>query len=131
MQVPLPSQVAAGVTEDVLAQMDGLQLAVEYEQAPFRQFPVVPQVLDGVVAHLRCGSGALSATARQSPGVAVRLQAMQASVHALLQHTPWAQKPDLHSVPAPQLAPGGLRPQEALVHTFPEAHWMLLLVQVS
>ena len=56
---------------------------------------------------------------------------MHAPVHAFSQHTPWAQKPDLHSVPAPQLAPGGLRPQEALVQTFPEAHWMLLLVQLS
>jgi hypothetical protein len=131
MQAPLPSQVAAGVTEDVLAQMEGLQLAVEYEQAPLAQFPVVPQVLGGFATHMRCGSGALSATARQSPGVAVRLQAMHASAHALLQHTPWAQKPDLHSVPTPQLAPRGLRPQEALVQTFPGTHWMLLLVQVS
>jgi hypothetical protein len=134
MQAPLPSQVAAGVTEDVLAQMDGLQLAVEYEQAPFRQFPVVPQLLDGVATHLRCGSGALSATARQSPRVAVRLQAMHASVHPLLQHTPWAQKPDLHSVPALQSCPEDLRPQEededVIVQTFPDAHWMLLLVQL-
>ena len=56
---------------------------------------------------------------------------MHAPVHALLQHTPWAQKPDLHSVPRPQIAPGGLRPQEAPVQTFPVAHWMLLLVQLS
>jgi hypothetical protein len=95
------------------------------------QFPVVPQVLDCVTRHLPCGSGALSATAVQSPAVALRLQAMHAPEHALLQHTPWAQKPDLHSGPRPQTAPMGLRPQEAPVHTFPVTHWMLLLVQLS
>jgi len=87
--------------------------------------------LDGVATHLPCGSGALSATAVHKPAVALRLQAMHASVHALLQHTPWAPKPDLHSVPALQIAPLALRPQEAPVHTFPVAHWMLLLVQLS
>jgi hypothetical protein len=87
--------------------------------------------LDGVATHLPCGSGALSATVVQSPGVALRLQAMHASVHALLQHRPWAQKPELHSVPALQIAPLGLRPQEAFVQTLPAVHWMLLLVQLS
>jgi hypothetical protein len=85
--------------------------------------------LDCVATQIFCGSGALSATAVQIPFVALRLQAMHAAVHALLQHTPWAQKPDLHSVPAPQIAPFGLRPQEAPVQTSPDAHWMLLLVQ--
>jgi hypothetical protein len=59
---------------------------------------------------------------------------MHASVQALLQHTPWAQKPDLHSVPALQSCPEDLRPQEededVIVQTFPAAHWMLLLVQL-
>jgi hypothetical protein len=72
----------------------------------------------------------LSATAVQIPFVALRLHAMHGAVHALLQHTPWAQKPDWHSVPAPQFAPFGLRPQEAPVQTFPDAHWMLLVVQL-
>lgn len=94
---------------------------------------MVPQVFDCVATQIFCGSGALSATAVQIPLVALRLHDMHAAVHALLQHTPWAQKPDLHSVPAPQSCPGFLRPQEeeedVIVQTFPVAHWMLLLVQ--
>jgi len=35
----------------------------------------------------------------------------QFPVHAVLQQTPWAQKPLLHSLPAPHAAPSGLRPQ--------------------
>ena len=55
---------------------------------------MVPQELAEVTAHLPWGSGALSATETQRPVVAARLQAMHAAVHALWQHTPWAQKPD-------------------------------------
>jgi hypothetical protein len=55
---------------------------------------------------------------------------MHASIHALLQHTPWAQKPDKQSLPALQLAPGGLGPQEAFAQKLPATHW-LSLVQVS
>ena len=74
---------------------------------------MVPQVLDNVTVQMFCGSGDLSATAVQRPGAAFRLQAMQAVVHALSQHAPWAQNPDWHSVPLPHLAPHGLRPHEA------------------
>jgi len=45
-------------------------------------------------------------------------------VQALLQHTPWAQKPDAHSVPALHSAPGGFRPQEVLTQKLPETHWL-------
>jgi hypothetical protein len=72
----------------------------------------------------------LSATAVQTPAVAARLQAMQPSEHALLQHTPWAQKPDVQSFPALQLAPCGLRPQDAFAQKLPATHW-LSLVQLS
>ena len=95
LQVPLPSQVEAGVAEEVLAQTAALQLTPlsTYAQAPATQFPVVPQVPELVATHLPCGSGALSATAVQAPTDAARLQALQASEQAKLQHTPWAQKP--------------------------------------
>jgi hypothetical protein len=73
---------------------------------------VVPHVETAVIWHLPWGSGALS-TGLQVPAVAARLQAMHASVHALLQHTPCAQKPDLHSALSLQSVPFGLRPQEA------------------
>ena len=46
------------------------------------------------------------------PRVAARLQDLHDSEHAKLQHTPWAQNPDLHSLPALQSAPSGFFPQE-------------------
>lgn len=91
---------------------------------------MVPQVLDRVGVQMPWGSGALSATATQSPFVVARLQDMHAPVHAPLQHTPCAQKPDLHSFAALQLAPLGFRPQEALMQKSPATHWMLVLVQL-
>jgi hypothetical protein len=42
----------------------------------------------------------------------LRLQAVQAPLHAELQQIPWAQKVDWHSLPAPQEAPPGFLPQE-------------------
>jgi hypothetical protein len=56
---------------------------------------------------------------------------MHAPVHALSQHTPWAQKPDWHSVPLPQDSPFGFLPHEEFTQKFPDAHWMLVLVQMS
>jgi hypothetical protein len=130
--VPAPSQVEAGVTEVGPAQVAALQLEPlsYFAHFPLRQVPVVPHVLAAVAVQMLCGSGALSATAVQVPSVAVRLQAWQASEHALSQQTPCAQKVDWHSVPAPHSAPLGLRPQEAAVQTFPVMHWLLLLVQL-
>jgi hypothetical protein len=88
---------------------------------------VVPQVVERVAVQMPCGSGALSATVVQSPRVVVRLQAMHAPVHALSQHTPWAQKPVSHSFPALQGAGGDLRPQEELAQNLPVMHcWSLL-----
>ena len=44
---------------------------------------------------------------------------MQLPVQAVLQQTPWAQNPLLHSLPAAQDAPSGLRPQLDDVQTLP------------
>ena len=44
---------------------------------------------------------------------------MHVPVHADRQQTPCAQNPLLHSVPAPQDAPSGLRPQLEAVQTLP------------
>jgi hypothetical protein len=54
-----------------------------------------------------------SVTGLHKPGDPGRLQALHPPLHALLQHTPWAQNPDWQSVPNVQFAPRGLRPQEA------------------
>jgi hypothetical protein len=86
-----------------------------------RQVPVVPQEVGAVTAHWPWGSGARSGTAVHVPAEAVRLQARHAPVHALSQHTPWAQNPDAHSLAAAQSAPRGLRPHEPLVQNSPGA----------
>ena len=41
-------------------------------------------------------------------------------VHAVRQQTPCAQNPLLHSLPAMQTAPSGLRPQLIVVQTLPD-----------
>jgi hypothetical protein len=53
------------------------------------------------------------------PPVPVSAHDMQLSVQAVRQQTPCAQKPLLHSAPAPQAAPSGLRPQLDEVQTLP------------
>jgi len=76
---------------------------------------------------MACGSGALSATAAQNPRVAGMLQAMHAPVHALSQHTPWAQKPESQSTAALQVCPLDFLPQEEPAQNFPVTHcWSLL-----
>jgi hypothetical protein len=94
------------------------------------QVPVVPQDGEVVTAHLPWGSGALSATAMQRPGVAVRLQAMHAWVQAFSQHTPWAQNPDWHSAALLQGCPDCLGPHEEFTQNFPDTH-CLSLVQLA
>ena len=47
---------------------------------------------------------------------------MQVPAHAVRQQTPCAQKPLLHSVPAPHDAPSGFSPQLDAVQTLPVVH---------
>jgi hypothetical protein len=47
----------------------------------------------------------------QVPALPDSAHDLQVPVQSVLQQTPWAQNPDWHSVPAPHVAPGGLRPQ--------------------
>ena len=58
-------------------------------------------------------------TVEQVPPVPVSEHDMQLPVHAVLQQTPCAQNPLLHSLPAMQAAPSGLRPQLDAVQTLP------------
>jgi hypothetical protein len=58
-------------------------------------------------------------TVEQVPPVPVSAHDMQVPVHAVRQQTPCAQKPLLHSVPAPQDAPSGFSPQLDAVQTLP------------
>ncbi len=52
---------------------------------------------------------------------------MHAPVQAPSQHTPCAQKPVEHSLPAAHAAPGGLSPHEPFVHKPPGTHSALVL----
>jgi hypothetical protein len=121
VQLPRPSHVNGGVRDEVLAQAAGLHRVslATYAQAPARQAPVVPQVSDAVALHCPCGSGVPSRTAVHSPSVALRLQALHASVQAELQQVPWAQNPESHS-PAPlHSAPSGFLPQKPATQNRP------------
>lgn len=62
------------------------------------------------------------AVGEQVPTEPVRLQAAQASPHAVLQHTPSAQRPETQSAPVAHGSPFGLTPTHALfLHTAGEA----------
>ena len=52
-----------------------------------------------------------AATAEQVPGVPASAHDRQVPVHAVPQHTPCSQNPELHSPAAPQVAPIGFLPQ--------------------
>lgn len=59
-------------------------------------------------------------TVEQVPPVPVSAHDMQFPAHAVRQQTPCAQNPPLHSLPAVQAAPSGLRPQLDAVQTLPD-----------
>jgi hypothetical protein len=128
--LPWPSHCEGGVSvaaPEQLAALQALPFGVE-AHAPPTHLPVVPQVLVWVVTvHLPWGSGELSGTSTQRPAVAGRLQAMHTSPHALSQHTPWAQKPEAHSLPKLQLANKSLGPQDPPVQALGGTHWLLLV----
>ena len=80
------------------------------------QLPSRPQVLAAVAAHCPVGAAVPAGIGVQVPVVPVRLHAMHVPVQALLQQTPWAQFPELHSGPVVHVAPMGLRPQLLFRH---------------
>jgi hypothetical protein len=69
-------------------------------------------------------------TVEHVPPVPVSAQDRQFPVQAVLQQTPWAQNPLLHSLPAPHEAPRGLRPQLDEVQTLPVTQ-SALVVQLA
>ncbi len=126
--MPAPSQVEAGVADELEAQAAGAQFLPlsQLEHTPALQVPVVPQVFCRVTLHFSCGSGELSATAAHLPREDVKLQAMHASVQSELQHTPCAQWPDWHLLLVLHSPPFGMRPQEPFTQGFPVTHWVSL-----
>jgi hypothetical protein len=76
------------------------------------QVPSRPQVEAAAIVHWVAGVGAAPAgTGEQVPALLVSAHDMQAPAQALLQQTPWAQKPDWQAEAAVQVAPGGSLPQ--------------------
>ena len=78
--------------------------------------PFVPHVVVPCATHLPEGSGAPVGTSPHWPMVPASAQERHVPAQAVAQHTPCAQKPDVHSVPAEQNAPMGLVPQLAATH---------------
>jgi hypothetical protein len=93
------------------------------------QVPSVPQVAAPASVHWFNGSWP-AGTVEQVPPVPVRAHDRQVPVQAVLQQTPCAQKPLLHSVPPAHAAPSGLSPQLDAVQTFPLVQ-SALVVQVA
>jgi hypothetical protein len=60
-------------------------------------------------------------TEAQVPGDVASAHDRHVPEHAVEQHTPCAQIPELHSLPAVQLEPLGLLPQLVPTHTFGDA----------
>jgi len=102
-QLPLPLQVGAAVNCDELAGQEALPQLVPLARcwqplAPLQR-PVLPQVAPTV--HWPDGAGWPEAMAEQVPRP-LRLHAWQVPQPLLMQQTPSAQKPLLHSSPVPQ-----------------------------
>src|SRR6185369_16454925 len=109
---PAPLHVRAGVN------VAPLQLAFTHtvpdahlRQAPApSHMPSAPHVDCAACAHSLSGS-VLLLTGRHRPSACVVLtltHAWQVPAHALSQHTPSVQKPEMHSAPAAQAAPTAL-----------------------
>jgi hypothetical protein len=89
-------------------------------QAPFpSQRPFGPQVDGSAAVHCAAIVGATPAgTGEQVPGLAASAQDMQVPVHALAQHTPWAQMPELHSPADAHVFPIGFLVQSLLMQKY-------------
>jgi hypothetical protein len=110
--------VRAGVSVEPV-QLAATQVVPEAyrRQAPLPlQNPSVPQAAAPLSVHWFSGS-CPAATFMHDPTVPVRAHDWHVPVHAALQHTPWAQKPELHSVPAAQVAPMAFLPQLPALQT--------------
>jgi hypothetical protein len=111
-QLPLPSQLDAG-TRPPAEQEDWPQLVPDLclAQPPSPlQVPSCPQVAGTSCLQMLCGSAPPWTTTPHSPLVSGCAQLTHAPLHAVLQHTPSAQKPDAHSAAHPHAAPSGLVP---------------------
>ena len=123
LHTPAPSQVRFGVSvEPVQVPAAHCVPDVQKRHAPApSHIPSVPHVVAAVVAHCVAGVGAVPfATLLHVPTLPVIAQDLHVPVHALLQQTPWAQKPELHSFAMVQAVPIGLSVQAPALQTYGE-----------
>jgi hypothetical protein len=83
--------------------------------------PSVPHVVATVVAHCVAGVGAVPfATLLQVPTLPVIAHDLHVPLQALLQQTPWAQKPELHSFAIVHAVPIGFSVQAPALQMYGE-----------
>ena len=118
-QVPVPLQVEAGCSVEPV-QLAPMQVVPDgnFWKAPFPSHrPSVEQVEAPAFEHWVAGTGACPAvTAVYVPEVPLRLHAVQVPVQALLQQTPFAQKPLTQAAPVAHVLPCGSLPQLPRLH---------------
>jgi hypothetical protein len=123
-QLPPPSQVRAGVNTLVEHDAPAQTVPAAYlRQAPEpSQLPSVPQAAAPESAH--CDSGSWPAGASlQLPRLPTRAHDRQVPLQLVAQQIPWAQIPEAHSVPCPQLSPLDFAPQVDPLHRWGLRHW--------
>jgi hypothetical protein len=123
---PAPSHVEPGVNvvppTGQVASPQGVPCA-NFWQAPAAHMPLVPHVEAALATQLFAGSGAPVATSPQVPIAPASAHDLQAPAQAVEQQTPWAQKPEVHSVASEQKAPTAFVPHELDWQTFGGMHW--------
>lgn len=113
VQAPTPSHVDAAVDMFVATLQLGSLQTVPFAyrwQTPAWHLPVVPQVPLPMSLQTPAGSALPVGTLVHRPFVAASAHDWHDPLHAELQHTPCAQKPEAHSVPPEHDAPGGFGP---------------------
>lgn len=132
MHCPFELQRDAAVSVALLAQAAALQtvLRAYFAQRPVPSHsPVVPQVAAVSSLHTFCGSLTPVGTGRQVPTNPTSVQETHAVSHFSLQHTPFVQKPLLHSAGVEQVAPSYFFPQLLFVQTRPGTQSVSVLEQ--
>jgi hypothetical protein len=129
-QVPVPLQVRAGVTVEPVHVAATQVVPATYRRQPPApsHVPSAPHVATPASVHWFSGSWPLG-TFTQVPAVPAIAHERQLPVQVPMQHTPWAQLPELHSPSPAHAAPSGFRPQLPVLQTLGEAQ-SALVVQV-
>lgn len=109
----MPLQVAAGVSvfPVQVAAAHCVPEAYRWHALAPSQNPVWPQVEAATILHVPVGSAPPTGTAEQVPSLPATAHELQVPAQEVEQQMLWAQIPELHSLPAAQLAPLGLLPQ--------------------